>query len=308
MAKLKLKKKEKVMKNLKILLIGIFAAGSLTEISYSIILTGPARRNAHRQQTQEAELKGYAVGSEYGKNHNDQEQEEQSYNNQYYSDDNVQVQSLGDDQNLGNGQFLSQIKSRLSPEQKEKIKAKMLARLDQKDQSNVTTQSIDEEQASEQKPVEEHATEQIATQEQAVEQFPEEHAAMQQPSEEHVADQHPAVEPAILEEHVAQTPQEEHLVVAEVQQQHIEPVQAHLEQAVQASSEFVQATHAAEPVVHVQPTVVEHVKIVKVYPVFDAVKAACEHVMSATNDMINYVYSFFGKSTEVQVQATYATI
>jgi len=83
-----------------------------------------------------------------------------------------------------------------------------------------------------------------------------------------------------------------------------------LHQAAQASANFAQTMQQevkhpdlvpveAAPVIAIKPTEqsapVEHIKIVKVYPVYDAVMSAFEHIKSATQDMINYVYSLVNK-------------
>jgi len=117
------------MKNIKKLLVGAFAALSLTEISYPIIFTGPARRNANREKQEQAALEAYELGraeanrqsSEENQSYQEESVETQSYDdnisdtNENYADDAVvQIQSLGD------GQFLSQ----LSPEKKSAIESR----------------------------------------------------------------------------------------------------------------------------------------------------------------------------------------
>lgn len=51
------------MKNLKTILLTIFTLVSATEITHPILFTGPARRNAHRQQKQDAYATGVADGA-----------------------------------------------------------------------------------------------------------------------------------------------------------------------------------------------------------------------------------------------------
>jgi len=114
------------MKNLNKILAGIFATISITEMTHPIILTGPVRRNAHRQEQEEKELMAY----EMGKNHTEQDSNTTQNSDESGSleDENqAVVQSLDDvtDENyaddavvqiqaLGDGGLLS----KLSPEQK----------------------------------------------------------------------------------------------------------------------------------------------------------------------------------------------
>jgi hypothetical protein len=82
---------------------------------------------------------------------------------------------------------------------------------------------------------------------------------------------------------------------------------------VQATPE-VKAEEAKTPVVQAAPIVqaapatkaADEVKIVKVYPMYDAVRSAIKGVHSATQDMLNYIYNFItapAKATVVEVKA-----
>lgn len=322
------------MKNLQTILASIFVTISLTEMTHPIILTGPVRRNAHRQERENQQEEQYELHKEQYQeqddlDNNDESVEVQSLDDENYADDAVvQIQSLGD----------GSIGSQLTSEQKEFIKAKLLERRRQKnDTSDVTTQSISEQTEND----ESNSMAQSSTVSLSLEQIePQEVPAPVQEEMPHELD--------INDASLKNDPQ------ARANVHQADNVEEHLDQAVQASSNLVQAVeqdeqeHAAD---HMQPTLyvapahqlhehienveqhhipaplateqkmnelelpvlaqptpiapaitehnnstpVEAIKIVKVYPVYEAVVAGIAHVKLAASDMIQYIYSLMGK-------------
>lgn len=283
------------MKNLNKILAGIFATISMTEMTHPIILTGPVRRNAHRQEQEEKELMAY----EMGKKHTEQDGNKSQNNNESGSsqDENqAVVQSLDDitDENyaddavvqiqaLGDGSLLA----KLTPEQKIALKKRLQARADDKAPADdkdgdqkVTTQSMPEED-----------------------------------NQALVESMQPSLD--------QQAPKQPKDVVLDEQASHP------LEQAVDTSAEFVKTVeeqeHSApeptlmqqpaapqeitmQPAAHeqmqpaAQPAPIERVKIIKVYPVYDAVKSGVEMVKIAANDLLQYTY---GMIANIYTHATH---
>lgn len=110
--------------------------------------------------------------------------------------------------------------------------------------------------------------------------------------------------PALHEDQAAHHFQEavdaaEHVPVVDTIEYHANIVELPVqESAVQAP---VQAAPVIAPMVNTQPIaepqpVIQTIKFVKVYPVFDAVKAGAEQVKIAAMDMWNYLYSFIKKA------------
>lgn len=118
------------MKNFKKISVVLFAITSLTEMSHPIFLTGPARRNAHRSQREEA-YKAGLMESQRQEDFQDQyESEDDRFNENYADDGSVAIQAIG------SGEFGGQIASQLTPEAKMRI----MERLRNRDE--VQTQSI----------------------------------------------------------------------------------------------------------------------------------------------------------------------
>jgi hypothetical protein len=269
------------MKNVKKLLVGMFAAVSLTEMTYPIIFTGPARRNAHREQQEkeaqeEEALVAYSLGADRGRNEQEKnssyeqpeqssyQQPEESYNQE------VAVQSLEDDEyNVDeNDQDLF-----MNDQDDDMIYQENYA-----DDAVVQIQSFGDGESF---------------------------------ADKLTPEQKEFIKGRLLEKMKEHNSQGENSS-DQVTTQSITPLaeeepHADLVQAAQAATSFAQAAEQTErvapvaPVVaqpalmqeqSVQPASTEQIKIVKVYPVFDAVRSAFESVKSAAQDMINYVYNY----------------
>ena len=291
------------MKKLNTILAGIFAAISMTEITRTEHEEGAgtnSTHHGHHQRGQSNHVEGaYAVShhhSEQENNENESGQTTESTNPaavvieflsdasyQNYADDGVvQIQSLGD------GSLVSQLN--LSPEQQQKLQALKSKLQNAQRNQGVTTQSMNEDEDN--------------------------NLIIQSISEEH-ADTTPAVHQEAIAQPLAQAVHvSSQLEQAVENQEHAAPIAQHIEEkAVVPTVEHkmedsVVTEHQAHPVVAEQPAQpaienqpAERIKIVKVYPVYDAAKSAFEMVKAAANDMFNYVYSFIQKEkTEVKVQ------
>jgi len=253
-------------------MLGLFAVLNLTELSYAIIFTGPGRRNAHREQAEQAELEGYMLGEDAGRNRNQENESDENYD--------VQTQSLLDDSNLkgasfGSGQF-GQKFSQMSPEEKAALREKFQQKFGNgKFGNGQFKQRFQNLQQS-------SANDDVVTQSLQEEQEPS--------HEEMIAD-------------IAQQ-------AAQEDQALTDQVQENFEQAAQVAQQLAdvvpgQQADVQESVALQQPPVASQSseKIVKVYPVYEALQAGFVHLKCAAQDMINYVYSFFGgQKAEVQVQ------
>jgi len=350
------------MKNFKKLLIGMFAALSLTEVSCPIILTGPVRRQAHRKEKEaqeieqeiEQEMLAYSIGehqeqknneesnnqnsnenyeesqevstqslddqNEYSLDQNGQdllidESDEQTFNANNYAEENyaddavVQIQSFGDGSRL----------SKLTPEQQEFIKGRLLEKMHNKnngnnsgdennsnnqDSQNVQTQSIDNEdnldfdnENNDEESMQDNDYAMIQALTEQDEQAP------AKPNDKLSAQKIVQTEHQVQADLAQAAQAATNLVqVAEREEQvelPAEPVEISIEQTVAAQPELLNEEPAQpavqSPVVEqpAQPTAAEPIiKIVKVYPVYDAVLSAVASVKAAAYDMINYAYSF----------------
>ncbi len=318
------------MKKLNKILASIFITISVTEITYPIILTGPARRNAHKQQAEEEALIAYELGKEHAEKEHNQNQQNENYNSgneenqqpvtiqsldyndfeqenpgirfidqdaeENYADDAVvQIQALGDGSLFANlsSEEKAKIKEKIESHSHDKendtqrvsrFKEKLQARLkkiedESKNQQEVTTQSMDEsydEDYVEIQAIEDNNQSNLQQNEKSATAQLEQavHATSDfAQAVEHQEDPAPAPEPALM----------------------------HVEQPAMTDKEVAQSAPASQPV--------EHVKIVKVYPVYDAMKAGFEMVKAAAFDMYNYAYSFIttyrsghAEKAEVKVQ------
>ncbi len=356
------------MKNLQTILASIFVTISLTEMTHPIILTGPARRNAHRQERENQQEQQYELHKQEGKepdnfDDNDESVEVQSLDDENYADDAVvQIQSLGD----------GSIGSQLTPEQKEFIKGKLLEKRGQKnDTSDVTTQSISEQaensdesnnmaqpsadslnvehNQSQEVPaptqaqmphgldindtllknaptstendhqpdnvVEEHLDQAVQASSNlvhAVEQDQQEHNVLQENNVTHEIVPHEIQSTSVIvDQHLEQEHAADHmqptLYVAPAHElhEHIENVEQHHIPAPLATEQKMNDLElpAQAQVAPIAPAITEHnnstpvetIKIVKVYPVYEAVVAGIAHIKSAAFDMIQYIYSLMGK-------------
>jgi hypothetical protein len=350
------------MKNLKKLSIGLFAALSLTEIACPNY--NRSRSRSFKNQNEEQKEGAFFAGRELS-SHRQQENEDGNETNEYYEEpEQVETQSLDDqnDQNeysldqddqdslmndsdeqapdanyaaeenyaddavvqiqsFGDGSHLS----KLTPEQQQFIKGRLLEKMHNKNNGNKNNgNNSEDENNSSEKPSDQNVQTQSIDDE---EYFDDENN-----DKEFMQDNDYAMIQA-LEDQDEQTPEQsaEKLVQKEHQ------VQADLAQAAQAATNLVQATEQEEqaalpakpveisieqtvaaqpellheqsaqtvvqsPVVAqpallqeqpAQPAAIEIVKIIKVYPVYDAVLSAVASVKAAAYDMINYAYSYF---------------
>lgn len=131
------------------ILMSILATVTSTQVVYPIIFTGPARRQAHREQEQEAYLAGLQAGA--GTAHQSDQADEPDESDVVTQ--SIEDDAIGQDEDNTAGldsadqvmiQALGDGFSQLSPEDKALIKAKLLARLhDDKNSQDVAVQSID---------------------------------------------------------------------------------------------------------------------------------------------------------------------
>lgn len=310
------------MKNLKKLSIGLFAALSLTEIAYPNYNRSRSHGSGHQNQEQEggAFFAGRAIGQ-----NRQQENEGENETNEYYEEpEQVETRSFDDQdlddyadenyaddavvqiQSFGDGSRLSE----LTPEQKELIKGKLLERLNEQRQpqensspeQQVVTQSMDDE--------DEDYGDEDGAMIQALEEQDEQAPAEQndKPSAQEIVQTEHQVQADLAQAAQAAT----NLVQATEQEEQAalpaEPVEISIEQTVaaqpnllheQSAQTVVQSPVVAQPALlqeqPAQPAAIEIVKIIKVYPVYDAVLSAVASVKAAAYDMINYAYSFIAR-------------
>lgn len=313
------------MKNFKKVSVALLAVTCLTELTYPIILTGPGRRNMHRSQKEEAYKAGLMDG---------QRQEE------YLDEDqNVQVQSIYDiedinqdqyepqtdtfiapeyevfDENyaddgsisiqaIGSGQFGGQIASQLTPE----MKMQIMERISNRDE--VKTQSIELGENDSEQPQNtiDPKVEEITIKEQVI--APAEESKTITISAEVLAEENndgrkseSIVIPAELVTVPAVLPIIER--VQEIKEVQTEPVAKIATESVVEKSESQPAQEVLEPAVTTEPVasaINEQIKIVKIYPVYEAARSAMHNVKTAAQDMVNYIYEFFAKKQKNEKQ------
>jgi len=337
--------------NHKSLLAVFFAAMSCAEMTHPIIFTGPARRNAHREQEQEAYAAGMMAGAaEAGMTDQNSDQQGDDVQIQAYPGGNTNYPSLFTPPN--NDQPFQSFRSM------DRLSDIANAYENNNALTNVTIQSIEPDVAQ---PAQDHAAEhQPAVHEEPKHDQPaptlmmheaqapevkheevkhEEQAAHESAPQVHEELKHQ--EAPTLMMHEAQAPEIKHEEVKHEEQHHEQAVlpaqeikheeihvpaiehapatveqehrqaqaepQVHLVQAVQASQELFHAVQPAEhKVENLQPVAAApQIKIVKVYPVYEAIKAAVDRVYNASRDMVDYVWSFVSskEKPEVKVQA-----
>lgn len=339
------------MKNLKNIIMTAFIAITLTEMSYPIFLTGPARRNAHREQTEEAATKAYEAGLMTGLSHGQENSEEPQVQDSDVQD-NVAVQSMYNDedmdfdysfhenyaddgnvilQSLGDGSFASQ----LSPEEKMALKAKVMEKLKNRDgqgsEDSVRTQSLESRPSLESYDMDDVETQSLESRP-SVESYDYmddvETQALEVVSAEAIQKEatSAAQDKPVVEALTDAVKAEEAMEVAAQARGLTTPVTADAVLEIE-KAEPVLATEPllaelaieAKPVIEeikeisvqkespVVPTATEQIKIIKVYPVFDALRSAALSVKAAAQDMMNYLYSLLAskKSQNVTVQGDF---
>jgi len=292
--------------NVKKLIVGLFAAFSLTEIAYPIIFTGPARRNAHRQEEQQAALEGYMLGKDAGdKNENEEQNDE--VETQAIDETGTGQSRTGAEQRA---QVIAKIKNRLAkgdlpPQVKAALEKKLAALESGKDQKNVEQMRERFKNFTQHHGALDNSSNQDSVITQSVEETtPEQEPAQELSHEEMVAAaaltdaaQELAASPVLQEEVNASVENEEPLSAP------AQDVPATLEQATQVAQQLEQAAHAPA-LMEIQVPAEQSIKIVKVYPVYEALQAGFAHLKCAAQDMIDYVYNFVhgSKKSEVTVQ------
>jgi len=285
--------------NNKSLLAVFFAAMSCSEMTHPIIFTGPARRNAHREQEQEAYAAGMmagAAGADMATQNSGQDDQGDEVQIQAYTGGNISYPDLMTPVTSGS------LANQPFPQFKSLDRFSSLTNSYENDPlANVSIQSIDPEvqddTAENQSATHEETHDQVIPtllmhEEKVPEIKPEEIHVPEVVHEEPKHDQTPTLmmheekhEPEII--HVPEATHEEVHATAELPQ-------IHLVQAVQASQELVDAVqpieHKVEEVQLVSPA--PQIKIVKVYPVYEAIRAAADRVYNASRDMVDYVWSF----------------
>lgn len=328
------------MKNLKKISVALLAVTCLTELTYPIILTGPGRRNMHRSQKEDAYKAGLMDGqreeeyledeqnvevqSIYDIEDINQDQyeaqndmliapESEVFNENYADDGSVSIQAIG------SGQFGGQIASQLTPE----MKMQIMERISNRDE--VKIQSIEADEKEEEKI--EPKVEGITITKEAI--VPEEESKTITISAEVLAEDNnddeksesivipaeqiaiPAVAPVVenLQEikEVQTEPVAEIATESVVEKAESQPAQEVLQPAVttepvtstinEPAQEALQAAVTTEPVVS---AINEQIKIVKVYPVYEAARSAMHNVKTAAQHMINYLYEFFTKKETLE--------
>ncbi len=305
------------MKNFKTILLSLFAIIASTEIVHPIIFTGPGRRQAHRQEEEDAYAAGVAAGS-------DQDL------------DDIEIQALGNGVFVGqDGAFLTKFKNATSEERKTLLASAtpeqkaLLQKVKDAQATNVKTQSMqseDEDMSADKDAAVNQALEDAqlyddfqAVQIQTVAAEPVAVLAMSAPAVQHVQAASSSVSPLIKS---AQTPQPSQVTpavapplavvtpAAVAPEVHTTPIVAPTAPVVHVAAtptppaaqptpatstpvaQPVQAmptTHSTGPVNSTPAT--DTPKVVRVYPVYDAMRLAMHHIYSAAQDMINYAYS-----------------
>ncbi len=297
------------MKNFKTILLCLFAIITATEMSYPIIFTGPARRQAHRKQTQEA----YAAGMMADSAENDEiSNDNPALAGNYAEDAVVQVQAIGD------GSFLAKFKTATPEERKELLasatpeqKAALKARA-----NNVKTQSMssEDDQAVDEalqdaglyddvyiQAVEPEVKSATPAAVQSVQAVASSVSPLVKPA------QAPAAVPAVATLQPSHEASAGTAAVPVMSIVHTEPAVAVAPVtpiapvvAVPAkpatTPEQTQPAHSADKEVMAstatdKDTTANATNVVKVYPVYNAVRAAMHHIYSAAQDMINYAYN-----------------
>ena len=323
-------------KNLKTILLGIFTLITSTEMMYPIIFTGPARRDAHRQQ-QEAYSAGMAAGSTDGMM---TEQEGNSsvavqmlsgdsedYDNAMdvdcdSSDDESNNETISvssgdepynesqntdlfdesfivaaDDENsfndepTGYGDDLFTLGQAQEDARQEAVAEQQESPIDLSYEGNFYESDIDEalQDAQLNNDDTDAITRNLFGNDSDDEEYNNDNAEIQSIEPEVKSPEAlPVATPTLLA-----APAEKVEEVQVAQDQPVEPVP--VVTPVEKAEEIAVVEEVVVPVVQVTPVaapVQEQVKIVKVYPVYDALRSAVKAVNNATHDLINYIYSF----------------
>jgi len=316
-------------KNLKTILLGVFTLISSTEMVYPIIFTGPGRRAAHRHEAEDAYAAGMAAGADgmmSAQNH------EGYFDDESDEDSDVAIQMRGtgpeeqidlnqtpilpdpDNNSFDQEEFLNQYGDNLLAQGEEQYPQEVAQTEEQYPQEFLEEESNENDQLPEEAAV--VATTEIDNQpnlfieeQEATVEVPVENNEEYFNNDDNQVGVDQALEDAELDDDLAAANNDnlfnaedgEELVTDETQDdvatQSVEPevqdqpaaVPTLLAAPVEKIKE-VQAASVPTPVV-AQPAQ-EQVKIVKVYPVYDALRSAVKAVNNAVHDMINYVYSF----------------
>jgi len=297
-----------INRNLKTMLLGVFALIASTEMIYPIIFTGPGRRAAHRHEAEDAYAAGMTAGSAGGMmGAQNQEDNSNDYSNDE-SDVAIQMREMGPEypnpfieKNLKEDN--QQIEAAIFDAQPVEVEAFDDQAIEADNDNNddqrneaqpMLAENLEVELMNPENP---YADNQLGV-DQALEDAELDYDLAAVNSDAILPEQEQAEQQAIADDQDDVATQS---VEAEVQPQPV-AVPTLLAAPVEKIKE-VQAP-AIHPVVAVQPASVvapapvvaqpasEQIKIVKVYPVYDAVRSAVKAVNNAVHDMINYVYSF----------------
>lgn len=304
---------KKFTKILAVCSAGLFAS----QTAYAIIFTGPARRQAHEQKQEEAYMAGMMAGQDINNQENDAD------------DADVQIQAIGQEEGFGNGKFLSG----LNPQQRAIIESKIKQKMHEHNinhaskgntsDNNVTVQAynqegeadtalVDNAMAPKQPESEAVAQESVNTMQEQV----------SEKSDEKKIDtvQNDQATPSVVVEQTTEKPDEEKVTTV---QQDLVNQAVDAQQAVATIDEPLQNEVTPQviplnemPVAHTvseeplsmpktedmmrnepvtQSVAVENVKIVKVYPVYEAIHAAFKSIQSTTVDMLHYVKNWLNQ-------------
>ena len=319
-------------KNLKTILVGVFTLIASTEMVYPIIFTGPGRRAAHRHEAEGAYAAGMTAGAAGGmmgaKNQEGYSADESDYSDNESDEDSdvaIQMDTMAPEYaNSSENPY-----NPATPEQADLNEAFIVATPDANifDEEEFLDQYGDNLLARGQ--AQEIAREQALNE---PNEFTEEVVAVQYPVENNEEDvQQPMLSedfnyenelPADQDLNRSQDNSEfinlEEPLIAENPFGFEQALQdAELDDDLAAALDDDVATQSIEPEVQAQPAAVptllaapveqikvqapapvvampasEQIRIVKVYPVYDAARSAVKAVNNAVHDMINYVYSF----------------